>query len=649
MSQFRKARYALTALRRSRRAVREFIGIAIGSVLVVLAVVRFGALGPLVTRLEADPNPWLHATVALLLCWGAVFSLFAVRRWAELGQEIDARQRAEQAAREGEKRYGEIFENAGDAVFTCDLKGRFTSMNQATERLIGYSRLEVIDRTLSSFVAPAAEPTETDGRPFWATTGLHECELVAKGGRRVPAEINTRIMYKDGKPVGVQGIARDINDRKRFEQQLIHLASHDPLTELFNRRRFEDELQLQLARAKRFATRGALLFLDLDHFKDVNDSLGHRTGDELLTHVALLLRGLIRETDVTARLGGDEFTVILPYAAATEARAVADKLLTNLQSHSFTVAGQPLTITASLGIALFPEHGVTAEELLSHADLAMYEAKQNGRNQISMYRADADWQSQIESRLAWRRRIWEALDKERFTLHAQPILDLRRNQISQYELLLRMIGDGGETIDAGRFIDNADRFGLIQSIDRWVVNQAIQLLAEHRRMGRELVLEVNLSGKALSDAKLLKVIERGLGEGGLNPKNLILEVTETAAISNLLEAQEFIRNLKAIGCRFALDDFGVGFSSFYQLKQLPVDFLKIDGSFIREVATSDVDQHLVRAIVELAHALNKETIAEFVGDQETVEVLREIGVDYAQGYHIGEAAELPTNVLQLAA
>ena len=649
MSQFRKAKYALRALRRSRGAVREFVGISIVSALVLLAVLQFNVLEPVLTWLEAHHSPRLQAPVALLLSWGVVFSVFGIRRWAELGREIGARQRAEQAAQEGKERYREIFENAGDAVFTCDLTGRFTSMNQATERLIGYSRIEAIDRTLSSFLAPVAESTEADARPFWATTGLHECELVAKGGRRVPVEINTRVMYKDGKPIGVQGTARDINDRRRFEQQLIHLASHDPLTELFNRRRFEDELQLQLARAKRFATRGTLLFLDLDHFKDVNDSLGHRAGDELLTSVALLLRGLLRETDVMARLGGDEFTIILPYAAVAEGRAIAKKLLTSLQNHSFTIVGQPLAITASLGIALFPEHGVTAEELLSNADLAMYQAKQNGRNQISVYSTDIDWQSQIEARLGWRRRIWEALNEERFILRAQPILDLRSNETSQYELLLRMIGEDGEVIDAGRFIDNAERFGLIQSIDRWVVKEAVQLLADHRRSGRELVLEVNLSGKALADRKLLKIIERGLAEGTVNPRNLILEVTESAAISNLLQAQDFIRNLKALGCRFALDDFGVGFSSFYQLKQLPVDFLKIDGSFIREVATSDVDQHLVRAIVELAHALNKETIAEFVGDQETVEVLREIGVDYAQGYHIGEAAELPTNILQLAA
>ena len=463
--------------------------------------------------------------------------------------------------------------------------------------------------------------------------------LLFKDGRVF--ERYSRPLVRDGGVAGRVWSFRDISERRRFEAQLVHLANHDPLTGLFNRRRFDEELDRHLSEAQRYDLHGALLFLDLDQFKDVNDSRGHRAGDDLLTSLALLLRQRLRETDIIARLGGDEFAVLLPRADAEQANTVAKDLLEAIRSYTFIVGGAPLGITVSLGIVLFPEHGINAGELLSRADMAMYRSKEEGRNRASMFAPEGDWQAQVESRIGWHQRIREALDNDLFVLHAQPILDLATDRISQYELLLRMVGPDGEMIAPSLFLDIAERSGLIQDIDRWVVRRAIELLGEYAAAGRELRLEVNLSGKAFADHDLLTMIQDELHDHGANPANLVLEVTETAAIANIGEARDFVRTLQAIGCGFALDDFGVGFSSFSQLKHLPVDYLKIDGSFVQDLAQNAVDQHLVRAIVSIARGLGKKTIAEFVGDAETVRLLKAYGVDYAQGYHVAKPAPLP--------
>lgn len=452
----------------------------------------------------------------------------------------------------------------------------------------------------------------------------------------------SRPLVRDGEIAGRVWSFRDVSERKRFEAQLVHVANHDPLTGLFNRRRFDEELDRQLSEAQRYGRRGALLFLDLDQFKDVNDSLGHRAGDDLLTSLAVLLRQRLRDTDVIGRLGGDEFAVLVPHANAEQAATVARDLLDAIRGHTFAIGGAPLGITVSVGIALFPEHGVSAGELLSRADMAMYRAKEEGRNRVSMFAPGGDWQAQVESRMGWHWRIREALDNDLFVLYAQPILDLRTDRISQYELLLRMRGPDGELIAPSVFLDIAERSGLIQDIDRWVVRRAIRQLAQHEAAGHQVRFEVNLSGKAFADAELLPMIQEELSFYGVNPANLVLEVTETAAIANIGAAQTFVRTLQGIGCGFALDDFGVGFSSFSQLKHLPVDYLKIDGSFVQDLAVNEVDQHLVGAIVSVARGLGKMTIAEFVSDRETVQLLKQYGVDYAQGYHIAEPVPLST-------
>ncbi len=562
---------------------------------------------------------------------------------------VAGRQHAEEDLLRVSRQNELILKAAGEGIFGVDRQGRTTFANPAAARMIGCEVADLIGQG-SHDVVHRSKPDGTlypeeqclvcaaisDGTVHRVTDEL----FWRKDGTSFPVEyIVTPIRDDHGEILGAVVTFRDITERKRYEGQLIHLASHDPLTDLFNRRRLEEELDRELAEAERYGTHGALLFLDLDQFKDVNDSLGHGAGDELLANLAVLLRRRLRKTDIVARPGGDEFCIMLSHTDAEEADALAEQLIEMVRHHPFVIGGHPITVTASAGVAFYPEHGDTAEELLARADLAMYQAKEDGRNTYRVYAPERKWQEEIGSRLGWRNRVREAIDKDLLMLYAQPILDLPRNRISQYELLLRLDG-GDKIVPAKAFVDIAERFGMIQAIDRWVVTRAIHIIAEQMRSGRDLRLEVNLSGKAFSDAELLPLIQRELEATSIDPASLVLEVTETAAIANIGDAQGFVRTLKALGCRFALDDFGVGFSSFNQLKHLPVDYLKIDGSFVLDLPVSPVDQHMVRAMVQVARGLAMKTIAEFVGDEQTLRWLREHGVDYAQGYHIGRPREV---------
>jgi EAL domain-containing protein (putative c-di-GMP-specific phosphodiesterase class I) len=283
---------------------------------------------------------------------------------------------------------------------------------------------------------------------------------------------------------------------------------------------------------------------------------------------------------------------------------------------------------------------LSAEDVLVNADLAMYDAKEAGRDRAATYSSQERGASRMEARITWAERIREALEEDRFTLYAQPIVELASGEVRQHELLLRMLDEQGEVIPPVAFIGIAERFDLMQDIDRWVVARAIRHMGEQKAAGRDLVFEVNISGSSTGDPELLRIIEHELADTGVDPVNLVLEVTETTAVANILRAQQFAARLAELGCRFALDDFGAGFGSFYYLKHLPFDLLKIDGEFVRSCTTSTTDQLLIRAAVDIARGLGKKTIAEYVGDEATVELLRELGVDYAQGFHIGRPGPL---------
>jgi diguanylate cyclase (GGDEF)-like protein len=452
--------------------------------------------------------------------------------------------------------------------------------------------------------------------------------------------LNASLVRDDsGAPLYCIQQLQDIEERKRFEGQLAHLADHDPLTGLFNRRRFGREVSRQISYAQRYGGGGAVLIIDIDNFKQINDTLGHNAGDEVMMEVAHLLRERLRDTDMLARLGGDEFGVLLPNSDADHAQVLARALLEAVRGENIAAGGErPTRLTTSIGMAFFGAGAkTTPEDLLIDADVAMYDAKQQGRDQFAL--ASSKQRKQMQARQTWTQRIRQALEDDLFVLYCQPILDLRTNRISQHELLLRMPGEHDELILPAAFLYTAERYGFIRAIDRWVLARAMRLLAE-RKNGRHLRLEVNISGPSLTDSELPGFIERELNAGSIDPEDLILEVTETAAIANMAQARRFVARLTAMGCGFALDDFGAGFGSFYYLKHLPFDYLKIDGEFIRNIARSDTDQLILKSIVEMAQALGKQTIAEFVGNQESIDLLREQHVGYAQGYHVARPRPL---------
>jgi len=569
-------------------------------------------------------------------------------------RDVSERVAAEVALRESveriaaaEQRFRTAFEAAPIGMALSGLDGRFIQVNDALCAITGYTREELEEMSFADLGHPADAGREEDMMRSLLSgeqsTYWMEKRYIDVVGQVVWVAVHaTLVRAADGSPQHFLGQIQDVSERVRYEAQLQHMADHDPLTGLLNRRSFERELNQHITQVQRYGPEGAALVLDIDRFKHINDTLGHNIGDELIVKVAQTLRARLRESDVLARLGGDEFAVLLPRGGAAEANRVADEVLAAVRAQSvLTAAGRRRPITASIGIALFSDtERLSAEDVLVNADLAMYDAKEAGRDRAAAYSSQERGASRMKARITWAERIREALEEDRFTLYAQPIVGLADGEVRQHELLLRMIDERGEVIPPAAFLGVAERFDLMPDIDRWVVARAIRLMAEQRAAGRDLVFEVNISGSSTGDPELLTIIERELAETGVDPVNLVLEVTETTAVANIPRAQQFAARLAELGCRFALDDFGAGFGSFYYLKHLPFDLLKIDGEFVRSCTTSTTDQLLIRAAVDIARGLGKKTIAEYVGDEATVELLRELGVDYAQGFHIGRPGPL---------
>ncbi len=544
-----------------------------------------------------------------------------------------------QQAQDAYSQFREILDSTSDFVMVTDVPAHGIYINWAGRRML---RLPG-DADLSDFTVADVYPERlrtwvlNEMLPGAVRDGgwTGETVLRARDGAEIDvSQVVLAHLAPDGTVKCYSIVARDISERKRIEAQLMQLANHDALTNLYNRRRLEESLEQSLTESRRHGTRGALMLLDLDQFKHINDSLGHSAGDEVLTWIAGILRGHMRKHDIIGRLGGDEFAVLLPETEAAEALGASRKVLDTVRSRAVMVQDKPFSVTASIGIALFPAHGTTLEELLSRADIALYDAKGNGRNRVEVYRDGGTAERESQARLQWHERIRTALLHDRFQFERDPILALRTGRVAQYELLLRMMGDDGELILPAKFLDTAERFGQIREIDRWVVRRAIRLIADARRAGGEPTYAINLSGHTLADPDLLPFIQDELSAAAVPPASLSFEITETSAIANMAHAETFVTGIKNIGCRCGLDDFGVGFSSFYHLKYLPVDYLKIDGAFVKDLAAATVDQHIVKAIVALARALGRETTAEFVGDPASLELLRDYGVDYAQGVHV---------------
>jgi diguanylate cyclase (GGDEF)-like protein/PAS domain S-box-containing protein len=560
--------------------------------------------------------------------------------------DVTERRAAEVAAREAQERFRSAFEHGPIGIALVDVsdgrRGRYLEANRAICEISGYSEEELLSTSRQALTHPDDAEAE-QGLFDQLLAGEIQSYSVENRSLRPDGEwiwtaVNTSLVRDDdGQPLYAIIQVQDVSERKRFEGQLQYLADHDPLTGLFNRRRFEAELSRQVAFNSRYGPTGAVLVVDLDRFKYVNDTLGHAVGDEMIARVGSLLNERLRETDVVARLGGDEFAVLLPSADEEQARLVGEDIVKAIRTQSVQLSKESsMRLTACVGVALFGEgYEVRHEAVLVNADIAMYEAKEAGRDRCVLLDATEGPQTQMRARLTWSERIRTALEEDGFELYQQPILDIRKNEVTHHELLVRLPGDSGELIPPGTFLYIAEQFGLIQAIDRWVVGQATRLLKRLHAEGDPVTLSVNLSGASITDASLLELVEDEIRTTGIDPRALIFEVTETAAIVNIEKARRFAERLGELGCAFALDDFGAGFGSFYYLKHLPFDYLKIDGDFIRQLPASKPDQLTVKAIVQIAHGLGKRTVAEFVGDEATVSLLRRFGVDFAQGYHTG--------------
>jgi diguanylate cyclase (GGDEF)-like protein/PAS domain S-box-containing protein len=576
------------------------------------------------------------------------------RRLAGTTRDVTAERAAEASLANADERFRRSFEDARIGMMIIALDATYERVNDAFCAIVGYGRDQLEGTSRERITHPddiaadaAALRSLLDGE---ARSHSREKRYLHATGHAVWAAINvTLIRGADGEALHFIAQVQDITARRANERQLQHMADHDPLTGLLNRRSFERELSSHMARAERYGPAGAMLMLDLDNFKYFNDTRGHTEGDKLIVRIAQSLRSRLRASDVLARLGGDEFAVLLPAEDEAETQLVADTLLQVVRDESMApLSGELRRVSASIGIARFDDQPrLTAEEMMVNADLAMYDAKEAGRDRCARYRTEQHSRPKIESRMKWVAQINAAIASDGFELLAQPIVPLTSNGPTQYELLLRMRNAHGDLVPPGAFLYVAERLGLILAIDRWVANRAIDMLAEQGAAGHDLRFEVNLSGLTIGDDELLQLVERRLSETGVPPDRLIFEVTETAAVANIGRAAGFAEHLSALGCSFALDDFGAGFGSFYYLKHLPFDYLKIDGEFVRHCAANPTDRTLIAAVVQIAKGMGKRTIAEFVCDEETTEVVRRLGVDYGQGFYLGRPAPLEEHLARV--
>jgi len=432
---------------------------------------------------------------------------------------------------------------------------------------------------------------------------------------------------------------------EKTEAELRYLADHDPLTGLLNRRRFRSELDQYVSFTARYGGRGAVMVIDIDGLKEVNDRYGHQTGDTLIRRVSEILRERVRATDLVARLSGDEFAVLMPQTDTAGALQLGEDLR-NQVAEGLPLNAEISAATISVGIAMFgSQDNVGAEAVLVAADQAMYQAKAEGRNRIMLFHAPGESERVARRSQTTSARIRDAITQNRLRLATQPIRSLTSGGIERYELLLRMTGESGELLPAASFIEAAERSGMVQELDRWVVARALELISERERAGSPVSLHMNISGASVTDLSVLEFIERRLDEGEADPARCTFEITQTARVEDFDTAAGFADRLTEFGCEVAIDDYGAGFGPFAYLKKVPFDVIKIDGTFIREMSRNDADQLVVQAIVQIARGLGKQTIAEFVEDEDTKQLLAGYGVDMAQGYHLGR----PTDAAELAA
>lgn len=560
----------------------------------------------------------------------------------EIGRLLVALDNMREHVHSRQERLETILDNAAEGVITFDTQGAIEGYNRAAEKLFGWSEQEVLGMHIGSLLRPDMKETREHYQEHFMRTELarligREGEFTGrhKDGSTFPLALKISRMTLQGREVYV-ALAADISERKAFIEDLKRMAEHDGLTGLHNRSYFLGELERVVGRVKRTKEPCAVLYLDLDNFKYINDVHGHAAGDQLLIEVANILRRRGRKSDLIARLGGDEFTVLLYNIPPDRVFDVAESFRKSLANSIFQQGTITANVACSIGAAMITPHTESAVQVMSQADIASHMAKRLGRNRIHVFEpADAENATAMALDMGWSQRIREAIENNRFALACQPIVNTRTRAVESYEVLIRMLDEKNALIMPAGFLPPAERFGLMVDIDKWVIAHAIDILMWQRQELPKLCYSINLSGQTLSDPGVCDLIQAKIAATGLDPAALTFEVTETVAISDMTVAAAFLARLKSLGCRTALDDFGSGMSSFAYLRDLPVDTIKIDGRFVKNLDTSPVDQAMVRAMCEIARALGKQTVAEFVENEECFRLLAEFGVDYGQGYHLG--------------
>ncbi len=535
-----------------------------------------------------------------------------------------------------------------DGVITTDTEGWVTYLNPVAESLTGWVSHNAYGLPVQALFRlvdeanrkPVPSPIELVLREERSTDSNTQMLLQRNDGVEIPiVQSAAPIRDRAGQVVGVVLVLHDVSRERQYAAKLSYQASHDSLTGLINRSEFERRLGLALQSAAQHNQQHAVLYLDLDQFKVVNDTCGHAAGDQLMRQVSGLLQQALRDDDTLARLGGDEFGVLLENCPADVAVRIADKLRQTLADFHFAWAHLSFNIGVSIGLVNVTDGLFTLAEVLRAADTACYMAKEKGRNRVQVYHADDSELTLRQGEMEWVGRLQRALDDNRFVLYSQDIQPINRRgaQGVHCELLVRMLDEQGKMVPPMAFIPAAERYNLMPAIDRWVIRTAVGMLARMRDGGEAIELcSINLSGASIGDDRFLDFVRAQLQASGVPHESICFEITETAAIANLDKAMHFIQEMKALGCRFSLDDFGAGMSSFAYLKHLPVDYLKIDGVFVKDMADDPIDRAMVEAINNVGHVMGKQTIAEFVDDERVMAALREIGVDYAQGYGVAK-------------
>ena len=551
---------------------------------------------------------------------------------------------------QSEARKSSIMESSLDSIITIDHRGRIVEFNPAAEKAFGYSRDKVVGGELAELLIPPS------------LRALHReglrCAMASDSGNILGRRMETNAMRSDGSefpveltvtrvPLGDQPIftayLRDMTEARRLEERISFQSTHDELTGLLNRAEFERRVKTLLDKYL-FKEEHAIVVLDIDQFKVVNDIGGHGAGDMLLYEVGRLIHSKTRAGDILARLGGDEFGLLLEQCSLKKAEIVGKELLKAIQESRFEWEGSRFNVTASIGIVPVQPKSQSLSDIMSAANTACYVAKEQGRNRSHLFHHDDVELGRRQGEMRWVGRIHEAFEEGRFFLyyqHLKPLTEVRDNRRWHYEILIRMKDEAGQFVPPATFLCAAERYSLMPTIDRWVVRSTLSWLASYpEHLERLSMCSINLSGHSITDDSFLRFLTGQFRHYAVPADRICFEITETAAVSNLAKAARFIETLRQQGCRFALDDFGSGMSSFAYLKNLPVDFIKIDGTFIRDIMEDEIDFAMVRSINDIGHVMGKKTIAEFVENDDILARVREIGIDFAQGYGIARPAPL---------